>query len=102
MKRMLTVFLGAALLSVAAMAAGPKTYQVTGPVLEIKGDVIVVQKDTDKWEVAKDAATKITGDLKVGSKVTIEYTMTAKKVEVKGEAAPKANAKAPAKAGAKK
>jgi hypothetical protein len=68
-----------------AFAAGPKTYQVTGPVLEIKGDVIVVQKDTDKWEIAKDAATKVTGDLKVGSKVTIEYTMTAKKVEVKEE-----------------
>jgi hypothetical protein len=33
--------------------------------------------------VARDAATKVTGDLKVGSKVTIEYTMTAKKIEVK-------------------
>ena len=74
-----------------AFAAGPKTYQVTGPVLEIKGDIIVVQKDTDKWEVAKDAATKVTGDLKVGSKVTIEYTMTAKKVDVKEDK--KANAK---------
>lgn len=52
-----------------AFAAGPKTYQVTGPVLEIKGDVIVVQKGSDKWEVAKSAATKVTGDLKVGSKV---------------------------------
>jgi hypothetical protein len=83
MKKVL--FLACAFLFVATMAfaAGPKTYQVTGPVLEIKGDIIVVQKDTDKWEVAKDAATKITGDLKVGSKVTIEYTMTAKKVDVK-------------------
>lgn len=85
MKKVL--FLACAFLFVATMAfaAGPKTYQVTGPVLEIKGDIIVVQKDTDKWEVAKDAATKITGDLKVGSKVTIEYTMTAKKVDVKEE-----------------
>jgi hypothetical protein len=66
-----------------AFAAGPKTYQVTGPVLEIKGDVIVVEKGKDKWEVAKDAATKVNGDLKVGSKVTIEYTMTATKVDVK-------------------
>ncbi|MEE9910192.1 MAG: hypothetical protein K4571_00580 [Deltaproteobacteria bacterium] len=83
MKKVL--FLACAFLFVATMAfaAGPKTYQVTGPVLEIKGDIIVVQKDTDKWEVAKDAATKITGDLKVGSKVTIEYTMTARKVDVK-------------------
>jgi hypothetical protein len=34
--------------SVSLWAAGPKTYRVTGPVLEIKGDVIVVQKGTDK------------------------------------------------------
>jgi hypothetical protein len=67
-----------------ALAAGPKTYQVTGPILEIKGDVIVVEKSgSEKWEVARDAATKVTGDLKVGSKVTIEYTMTAKKIEAK-------------------
>jgi len=67
-----------------AFAAGPKTYQVTGPVLEIKGDVIVVEKSgTEKWEVTRDAATKVAGDLKVGSKVTIEYTMTAKKIDVK-------------------
>ncbi len=93
------LFLVCAFLLVATMAfaAGPKTYQVTGPVLEIKGDIIVVQKDTDKWEVAKDAATKVTGDLKVGSKVTIEYTMTAKKIEVKEDK--KADAK---KADAKK
>ena len=37
-----------------AMAAGPKTYQVTGPVLEIKDDIIVVQKGKDKWEIARD------------------------------------------------
>jgi len=66
-----------------AFAAGPKTYQVTGPVLELTADMIVVQKGKDKWEVARDAATKVTGDLKVGSKVTIEYTMKAATVEVK-------------------
>jgi len=66
-----------------AMAAGPKTYQVTGPVLEIKDNIIVVQKGKDKWEVARDKDTKVKGDLKVGSKVTIEYTMTAATVDVK-------------------
>ncbi len=74
-----TIFFVAAV----AFAAGPKTYQVTGPVLEMTGDVIVVQKGKDKWEIARDAATKVTGDLKVGSKVTIEYTMKAATVEVK-------------------
>jgi hypothetical protein len=66
-----------------AMAAGPKTYQVTGPVLEIKDNIIVVQKGKDKWEIARDKDTKVKGDLKVGSKVTIEYTMTAATVDVK-------------------
>ena len=41
------------------------------------------------WEIARDASTKITGDLKVGSKVTIEYRMTATAVDVKAEKAAK-------------
>lgn len=84
MKRILIVVGAVILISSLAFAAGPKTYQVTGPVLEIQGAMIVVQKGNDKWEIAKDAATKVTGDLKVGSKVTIEYTMKAATVEVKG------------------
>ncbi len=59
------------------------SYQVTGPVLELTDTKIVVQKGKEKWEVARTADTKVTGDLKVGSKVTIQYTMTAKTVEVK-------------------
>lgn len=66
-----------------AFAAGLKTYQVTGPVLEVKADTIVVQKGKEKWEIGRDAATKVTGDLKVGSKVTIDYTMKAVSVSVK-------------------
>jgi hypothetical protein len=79
-------------LAVAASAA-TKTYQVTGPVLEVRPDAIVVQKGTEKWEIARDANTKAPADLKVGSKVTITYRMTAADIEVK----PGAPAKAPAK-----
>ena len=71
------------LLGGAALAAAPKTYQVTGPVLSMTDDTIVVQKGTEKWEIARDAATKITGDLKVGAKVTIQYRMTAVSVDAK-------------------
>ena len=75
-----TVFLFSSL----ALAGGPKTYQVTGPVVDVKDDSVTVLKgNKDKWEIAKDANTKVTGDLKVGSKVTIEYTMTAKSIEAK-------------------
>ena len=48
--------------------AGPVQYQVTGPVLEVTDTTIVVQKGNDKWEIARDKATAISGDLKVGIK----------------------------------
>jgi hypothetical protein len=83
------VLFGAAGLSMAAT----KTYQVTGPVLEVSGDMIAVQKGKDRWEIARDASTKVTGDLKVGAKVTIEYRMTATSVDVKAEKAAATKAK---------
>jgi hypothetical protein len=82
--RRTVVVLGILLLAASfALAAGPKSYQVTGPILEVKDDVIVVQKGNDKWEIARDKDTKVTGDLKVGSKATIYYTMKAAEIEVK-------------------
>jgi hypothetical protein len=75
------------LVAVTALAfAGPLwAYQVTGPVLEVTATKIVVQKGKEKWEVARTPDTKVTGDLKVGANVTIEYTMSAKTVEVKAD-----------------
>jgi hypothetical protein len=86
------VVLAAAL--AAPAAAATKTYQATGPVLELTDAMIVVQKGTERWEIARDASTKVTGELKVGAKVTVEYRMTATSIEVK--AAPAAGAKKPA------
>ena len=77
------VAVGTLALSTLASAAGSKTYQVTGPVLEMNDSMIAVQKGKDRWEIARDSSTKVTGDLKVGAKVTITYTMTATEVEVK-------------------
>ncbi len=48
---------------------------------------------TYQWELARGAGTKVTGDLKVGAKVTVTYTMTATGIEVKPEAAAKATKK---------
>jgi hypothetical protein len=81
-------------LSSAAFAAGAKTYQVTGPVLEVTDSMIAVQKGKDRWEINRDANTKVTGDLKVGEKVTVTYTMSATEAEVKtGKGAKKEAAK---------
>lgn len=81
------------LFGVPAHAAAPKTYQVTGPVLELNSDTIVVKKGSERWEVARDASTKVTGDLKVGATVTIQYRMTAAAVDVKPAAAKKSSKK---------
>jgi hypothetical protein len=62
---------------------GTKTYQVTGPVLEMNDSMIAVQKGKDRWEIARDSSSKVPSDLKVGDKVTITYTMTATEVETK-------------------
>jgi hypothetical protein len=85
MKRLL-VLIGVVLVVAAiAYARAPKDYQATGPVLEMDGDHIIVQKGTEKWELSYDKDTKVTGDLKVGAKVEIKYVMKAVSIEVKGE-----------------
>jgi hypothetical protein len=74
-----------------AFASPAKTYQVTGPVLEVRSDMIAVQKGNDRWEIARDSSTSMKGGTpKVGDKVLIEYRMSATSVEVKpGTAAAK-------------
>ncbi len=91
MKHVLAVVALVGFLSSFAVAAAVKTYQVTGPVLEVTNDMIAVQKGQDRWEIVRTPDTKVEGDLKVGSKVTIEYRMSATKVEVKDK--PKADTK---------
>jgi hypothetical protein len=72
------------LLMVAAIAsAAVNTYQVTGPVVEVKADSITVMKGKEKWQVARDGSTKMSATPKVGDTVTIMYRMTATSVEVK-------------------
>ena len=93
MKLTLGKLIAAALLFAATVAAGTaraestKTYQVTGPVLEVTDSTITVQKGKEKWQLARDKETKGAADVKVGDKVTIEYSMTAKSIESKGGAA---------------
>ena len=90
MKTLLSIIAASSLvLSSTGFAAGPSTYQVTGPVLEVTPTTVVVQKGKERFEIARSADTKVTGDLKVGSKVTVMYTMTAASVEVKADKAAK-------------
>src|SRR6516162_4089329 len=60
-KRAFAFLSGALLLASAAVADEMKTYQVTGPVVSVSSDSIVVKKGKDNWTLAKDASTKDPG-----------------------------------------
>ncbi len=81
MKRSIAVFAAMMLVGTSAYA-----YQVTGPVLEVTDTKIVVEKDKEKWEVARDKETKGDKNIKKGDRVTIQYRMTATSIESKGGA----------------
>jgi hypothetical protein len=81
MKRSIIVFAAAMLVGSAAYA-----YQVTGPVLEVSDTKIVVDKNGEKHEIARDKDTKGGKDVKKGDRVTVQYRMTATEIEMKGGA----------------
>jgi len=79
-----------AALAAVAFAASAQAYQVTGEVDAVSPTSITVKatggkNKGEKFEMTRGADTKVTGDLKKGAKVTIEYTITAKSVEVKAD-----------------
>ena len=84
-------------LAIGSAAFAGNTYQATGPVVEVTDTKIVVQKDKEKWEIARTAQTKTNGTPKVGDKVTVYYTMTASSIEVKPDKAEATEKEAPAK-----
>ena len=81
------LILAALLSAMPALAASPDKYQVTGQVVEVTDSMIVVMKGKERFEMARDASTKVNGDLKVGAKITAQYKITATSVEVKADKA---------------
>jgi hypothetical protein len=86
-----TRFLAA--LAAITLASSAWAYQVTGEVEDVTPTSITVkatggENKGEKFEMARGADTKVTGDLKKGAKVTVEYTISAKSVEVKADKAP--------------
>ena len=79
-----------ALFSAPALAVDLKSdaFQVTGTVEKVDDSTITVMKGKERFHITKDAATKVTGDLKVGAKVNVHYKMYAVDVEAKSEATP--------------
>jgi hypothetical protein len=73
----------ATLVFASSALADDHNYQVTGPILAVTDTSITVKKGKDPWTVSRDAGTQVTGDLKVGAKVTIKYHMVADTVVAK-------------------
>jgi hypothetical protein len=73
-------------LVVPSIAYAVDAYQVTGNVTDYDKDKsITVLKGKEKFEIAIDKDTKIEGEVKKDSKVTVKYKMTATSVEGKAE-----------------
>jgi hypothetical protein len=81
MKRIALAVALAALAGTAA--AADKTYQATGPVLDVSADSITIQKGNEKWQIARTPETKTSAEPKKGDKVTVYYKMTATEIEAK-------------------
>jgi GH43 family beta-xylosidase len=93
MKRTLASFVVALFLGAASLAAA-KDYQVTGPVVDVKDDAIIVKKGTEDWEIARDKNTKAPTNIKKGDRVMIKYKMTATSIESKEPTKAKTSTKA--------
>jgi len=96
MKKLIGLLVAVGFAAAASMALA-KDYQVTGPVVDVKDDAIVVKKGNENWELARDKDTKATGEIKKGERVTIKYKMIATSIESKSTAKPAEKAKPEAK-----
>ena len=74
------MIMAAALLLVSPLALSS---QATGELVEMTDTRIVVKKGKKDLEIARDAGTKVAGDVKVGDKVMVDYKMTATSIEPK-------------------
>ena len=89
----LAVIAATVLSTTSLKAADAKDYQVTGPVIEIHDTYIVVKKsEGNNYQIARNKSTK-GGDVKVGDKVTVYYTMIATEIEAKKATAAKSEKK---------
>lgn len=92
MKRQIGLILAVLFLSVSFALA--KDYQVTGPVVDVKDDAIIVKKGNENWEIARDKDTKSSGEVKKGDRVMVKYKMIATTIEGKESAKGKSDTKA--------
>lgn len=52
-----------------------QTSQLTGKIISVSTSAITVQKGREVWDIKRSRSTRVDGDLKVGSTVTVTYNM---------------------------
>ena len=72
------------LVSVSALAA-TRAVVISGPITDIREDMIVIQKGKQQWEIARGPSTKVRGELRKGALVTIEVYLSAGTIDVRDE-----------------
>jgi hypothetical protein len=60
-----------------------RTYQITGLVLEVTPTWITIVSGEQRWQIARTKDTDISGEVKVGARVTVAYRMVAASIQVK-------------------
>lgn len=80
-----SIFVLVGLLMALSVNAATRAVVISGPVTEVRDDVIVIQKGKQQWEIARGAATKVRGELRKGALVTIEVYLSAGTIDVREE-----------------
>jgi len=80
----ISLFLIGLLVSFAAQAA-TRAILITGPITDVREDMIVIQKGKQQWEIARGPSTKVRGELRKGALVTIEVYLSAGTIDVREE-----------------
>lgn len=68
-----------------AMLGATRPIRITGQVVDVREDAIVVQKGKEKWEIARHPAATIKGDIKRGARVTVDFRAIAANIQVRDE-----------------
>jgi hypothetical protein len=64
-------------LTTVALAADTKTFRADGTIQRMSGTMVLVRTSAQDIEIARDAKTKITGELRRGAAATVFYTKVA-------------------------
>jgi len=77
------------LMTAVAYAAQDGIRKATGELVKITAESVVIKRGKGEMVITRDPSTNVTGNLKVGEKVTVEYKMIATSVAVKDQTSSK-------------